>query len=93
MFCGRTAGECLGVMSSANFFSPVRLDTYCDETYSVYLTRKGLKFVSKDYRDAAARSCKMYGYYCEHLEGCQFRVCKACKDSEEFAMLALAEIP
>lgn len=89
MFCGKTSGGCVGVLEIENFMRPFtdRLDKHYE--YSVHYTRRGLKSVFKEFREAAARSCKMYGYYNQYTKGWRFNVCKACLDSEDFGLLAL----
>ena len=93
VLCGRPAGSCIGVMAVENFLGRMECGVYNDQAYSIYYTRKGLKFVHDDFREGAAKSCKMYGYYNQYLEGCQFQVCKECLDSEEFGIMVLAGLP
>jgi hypothetical protein len=89
VLCGKTAGGCMGVLEVEAFMNPFIARTSYDKTYSVNYTRRGLKHVYRNHKEAAAKSCKLYGYYNQCLEGHEFYVCKACLDSEDFGLLAL----
>lgn len=89
VFCGKTAGGCIGLLEVENFLRPFTDSLDKQWEYSVHFTRRGLKHVFKDGKEAAARSCKMYGYYNQYTKGWRFNVCKACLGSEDFGLLAL----
>lgn len=92
VLCGKPAGSTTGVMSLTNFMAPFCDHTHPEAYYNIHYTRKGIKHAYKDRREAAAKSCKMYGYYCQYLDGWEFTVCKECLGSADFALLALANI-
>jgi len=94
VLCGKTAGGTHGVIPKKNFFMYGRVYTNIDalESYSVYLTRRGIKTLSADFRSVAAESIKMYGYYNSYRYGKEFKMCKECLASEDFGMLLLANM-
>lgn len=95
VLCGKTAGSTHGVMPTEGLFwlgGSCVLQPESEYSYSVYLTKKGIKCLSLDFREVARDSIKMYGYYNSYRYGNTFKLCKECLESEEFGLLALASV-
>lgn len=95
VLCGKTAGSTHGVMASKSMFwldGLCYMDTDKEAWYSVYLTRRGIKACSQDFREIAADSIKVHGYYNSYRKGNDFTLCQECLESEDFGLLALAHV-
>ena len=87
--CGKIIGATNGIIPLHNFINPIRQKDR-ERIYEVFFTKKGYDWARN--RSPDFHLYKDRGYWQGYLKGYEFKLCPSCMDSEEFGLMALAEL-